>query len=87
MKSINLEKLLKRKDQLDARIKVAQTKTQLQNRKNETRRKILTGAYILEKYSQENRIDMLVKELDTFLSRPQDRSLFGLPPKDSNNNF
>lgn len=84
MNNSNLEKLLKRKDQLDARIKIVQARTQSQLRKDETRRKILAGAYILDKYTLENKSDVLIQELDNFLFKPRDRSLFGLPPRIAN---
>ncbi len=82
-----LEKLLKRKDQLEARIKLTQAKVQSQERKDETRRKILVGAYILEKYTSENKSEFLVQELDNFLFRTCDRNLFGLPPRPESENL
>lgn len=81
MNSKNIEILLKRKDQLENRIKLLRVKTQSQDRKDETRRKILAGAYILEKYNSNNNMNILIQELDNFLFRARDRSLFGLAPR------
>jgi len=81
MTNLSLEKLLKQKEQLEARIKMMQTRTQLQSRKDETRRKILAGAYVLKKYESENKGDEFIQELDQFLFKAGDRILFGLPPR------
>lgn len=50
-------------------------------RKEDTRRKILLGALALEEM-KENPVerDRILKRLDSFLSRPDDRALFKLPP-------
>lgn len=84
MTIVTLERLLKQKQQLEVRIKVLQTKTQRQSRKDDTRRKILAGAYLLNKCDSKNKMEELVQELDQFLFRPNDRNLFGLPPRMDN---
>ncbi len=86
MNKVSLEKLLKRRDQLDTRIKLTQARVQSQQRKDEVRKKILTGAYFLEKNASENKTDILIQELDNFLFRTGDRNLFGLPPRPENEN-
>jgi hypothetical protein len=53
-----------------------------QKRKVETRKKILAGAYLLEKHEREGTVEGLIKELDSFLIRAHDRILFGLPIKE-----
>ncbi len=78
MTNLALDKLLKQQLKLDARIKAIKTREAHQERKNETRRKILAGAYILEKHSKEDTMHQLTKELDWFLTRKNDRALFGL---------
>ena len=54
-----------------------------QKRKDDTRRKILIGAYMIEqiekgKYSKE----ILSAAMNVFLSRESDRTLFNLSPRD-----
>ena len=45
-----------------------------------TRKKILIGAYILEKYKNaQHEMQKLTKELDKFLIKNHDRKLFDLP--------
>lgn len=51
-----------------------------------TRKKILIGAYILDKHNNDtNQLGSLINELDKFLVRPGDRKLFGLPVKNETN--
>ena len=81
MGSVTLEKLLQQQVKLDAKIKAIKEREAYQDRKNETRRKILSGAYILEKHRKEGTMYQLNKELDWFLTRKNDRALFGLHEK------
>ena len=79
----NLEKRLKKERALNKKIRArARYAAQKQDRKEDTRRKILTGAMI------ENRIDkgQIEQErvtgwLDLYLTRVDDRALFGLAPR------
>mgnify|MGYP003612868045 CR=1 FL=1 len=48
------------------------------NKKIDTRRKVLAGSYLLNKYN--DKPDELAKLLDPFLTRDKDRELFGLLP-------
>ena len=48
-----------------------------QKKKIETRRKILAGSYLINKYIDNP--EGLAKLLDSFLVRDNDRELFGLP--------
>ena len=82
MGSATLERLLQQQLKLDTKIKAIKTREVYQERKNETRRKILAGAYILEKHRKEETMHLLNKELDWFLIRKNDRALFGLHEKD-----
>ena len=82
MGSLALDKLLQQQLKLDAKIKAIKSRQSHQERKNETRRKILAGAYILEKHRKDETMHLLNKELDWFLSRKNDRALFGLHEKD-----
>jgi hypothetical protein len=71
-----LNKLENQMKQLQQRIASEKAKIQNKERKDDTRRKILLGAYFMEKY--ENNMDELVKMIDPFLTRVKDRELFGL---------
>lgn len=51
----------------------------IQRRKDDTRKKILVGAYIIDKHERTGTTEMLLEELDAFFSRKQDCELFGLP--------
>ena len=77
-----LQKLIDQRNQLEERIKRQKMKLDSQERQRDTRRKILAGAYLLEKYK--DKPEELKNLLDKFLSRPADRELFNLnnnPPK------
>lgn len=76
-----LEKLRKQKLELEAKIKLMEAQNNEKQRKEDTRRKILAGAFILNKYEQEGGMEGLIKELDQFLFKPADRALFGLQPR------
>lgn len=68
------------KNQTQAASDILQPIEAIQRRKNETRKKILVGAYIIDKHERKGTTELLLEELETFLSRKQDRELFGLPP-------
>ena len=59
----------------------AQARVSAADRKRRTRRLILIGSYI-DSVSQADPVSMtrLMKGLDAFLERDQDRALFDLPP-------
>jgi len=71
-----LQKLIDQRNQLEERIKRQKMKLDSQERQRDTRRKILAGAYLLEKHK--DRPEELKNLLDKFLSRPADRELFNL---------
>ena len=73
-----LEKLKKQKEILDARIQQAESKLKVKERKEDTRRKILIGALMIEKLKKEEKFDSMIKELDGFLTRNSDRKLFSM---------
>ncbi|MBN9289052.1 MAG: mobilization protein [Gammaproteobacteria bacterium] len=77
-----LEALMKKRAQLDARIQNLKAKESSQQRKDDTRRKILVGSYILDKNQKAGTLEKIIQELDKFLSKPNDRALFDLPPRD-----
>lgn len=77
-KVTQLEKLKKQKEILDARIQQAESRLKVKERKEDTRRKILIGAFMIEKLKKEEKFDSMIKELDGFLTRNSDRKLFEL---------
>jgi len=84
-KSDNLDKLLEKKQKLEQQIASAKARMKKKERTEDTRKKILVGAYFLEvKYKDKE--DELIKLMDGFLVRDNDRALFGLAPKVDVNN-
>lgn len=80
MPSPQRERLEKQALRVKERIKKCEAREGKQNKKIDTRRKVLAGAAILAKvergdWSEEG----FRKMMDAFLSRPSERSLFGLP--------
>jgi len=79
-KSDPLDKLMEKKQKLEQQIANAKARVKKKERAADTRKKILVGAYFLEvKYKDKE--DDLIKLLDGFLIRDNDRALFGLTPK------
>jgi len=74
-----LEQLLKKKEELNAQIQKIRAAEANEKRKEDTRRKILLGALMMEMMERgELDRDVVRQRLDGFLSRSGDRSLFGL---------
>lgn len=68
-----------KKQKIEARKKAAEAKM---NRAQDTRRKILAGALVLEMMEQDEQAKArFMARLDGFLTRQDDRALFGLYPK------
>lgn len=66
-----------RKQQIEARKRAVDSK---RKRSEDTRRKVLVGAVILAKVERgEWQQDKLLALLDAYLTRADDRALFGLP--------
>jgi large subunit ribosomal protein L7/L12 len=74
-----LKQLKLRQQRTDARRRALEAQRE---RKTDTRRKFVVGSVILEKVAS-GEIDrsQLAAWLDSTLTRQQDRTLFGLPPK------
>ena len=72
-----LENLLKKREQLNAQIQKIKSKEAVQKRKEDTRRKILLGALLMEMMEKEE-LDpnKIRKRLSSFLTRDIDRKLF-----------
>ena len=80
-----LEKLLEQRKTLNARIQQEINRENRRKRKDDTRRKILVGAAVLddaEKHPKHK--EQLYKLLGRFLVRPNDRELFGLDTEAGN---
>ena len=79
-----IAELEKKKQQIDNRIVRLRNMESAKQRKLDTRRKILAGAWVLHRADQDtdDRLRlMLMQGLDEFLEHPRDRELFDLPPK------
>lgn len=75
-----LTKLLQRKQEIEKQIALKKSRMKANERAQDTRRKILAGAYFLE-VAYKDKADELKALLDGFLVRDNDRALFELPPK------
>jgi len=75
-----LKEAKERKRRIEARRRAIEAR---QKRKDDTRRKILVGALILAKVERgEYPRERLLAMLDQELTRPDDRALFALPPRE-----
>ena len=78
-----LEKLLEQREKINARIQKARTRETAQKRKEDTRRKILLGALVIEMMDKGELDDgVIMKRLEGFLTRDIDRKLFDLTLKE-----
>ena len=76
----DLDSLKKKRDIINARIRLMQNKEQSKERKDNTRRKILIGSYYLDQANKNNSFNDIVKLMDSYLTRDSDRMLFDLLP-------
>ena len=85
MESEQVKKLKEQKKVLEQRLRKAQTRDRKKERKDDTRRKILAGAWLLDEMNQRPDFkEFVYKKLDSFLTRPADRALFELPSERKN---
>jgi len=78
-----LAKLEEQRARINAEIQRIRARAQQQQRKDDTRRKVLIGAWVMTKVqSGEWPEQRLLDGLDSYLERDRDRALFGLPPRD-----
>ena len=75
-----IARLKEQRAKLEARIQAAEARAKNDERKKDTRRKILVGSYYLEQASKNETLEELKKAMDLFLTRDSDRKLFDLPP-------
>jgi hypothetical protein len=78
-KAAQLAALIKQRKQIDARIQLKAAAQKNTERKEDTRRKILLGACVLEKGEELGVLDIIKSALDGYLTRALDRALFKLP--------
>lgn len=72
-------KLEQRKNALERRLLIARTRLKNEERKKDTRRKILVGAMLLAKALEDQEAQSaLIRQLDNYLTTQRDRELFGL---------
>ncbi len=82
MANSKLKRLIEKRDAVNARIKQEQNKLRSNERKSDTRRKILAGATVLQWASRDNEFSArLYGGIESFPGAGEDRALFGLPPK------
>ena len=78
-----LAELERKKKALDARISKERATVRARARKEDTRRKIVAGAIVLEHASRDPKFARALETLlERFVTRPQDRALFELSPRD-----
>lgn len=79
--SDKLQKLKARQEQLNAKIKLIEQREKEKVRKEETRKKILLGAMVMEGMANSSEYEsMIMKNVDKYLKSDRDRKLFGLEP-------
>jgi large subunit ribosomal protein L7/L12 len=82
MSESRLNLLRKKREALDAQIRAAEARARSQERKLDTRRKVLVGAAVLHHAETDPALaTQLTNMLDGFLSREDERSLFELPAR------
>ncbi len=74
-----LERLKAQQAKLQARIQLMEARHKTSERKKDTRRKILIGAYYWEQAKEHNTQEDIKKIMDSYLTRNSDRQLFDLP--------
>ena len=72
------ERLKQLKVQKQATIAREKSKQKEQDRKDDTRRKILLGSYLLKKMENEENKEKILAEMNEYLTQERDRKLFNL---------
>ena len=89
MSSEKLTRLKQQHDKIAKKIRLEQQRLAAKERKDETRRKIIAGALALhhrEKNPSSDFARKLDALLDEYVTKPQERALFGLPTQSDNDN-
>jgi hypothetical protein len=76
--SHRLQRLKEQREKLNTRIQATEARIKTSERKKDTHRKILIGAYYLDRAMKENKMDEIKAVMDGYLKRDGDRELFGL---------
>jgi hypothetical protein len=80
-KQNQLDRLKEQRNALNAKIQSAEARSRVSERKQDTRRKILIGAYYLEQAQRDSPKWAELQQIMTrYLTRDSDRRLFELPP-------
>jgi hypothetical protein len=77
-KKSRIDVLKNKKEQLNAKIQKLESLQKSRERKRDMRRKILIGAYFIDKANEQGSLDALYQQLDRYLKRNSDRELFHL---------
>ena len=84
-KLTKLEKLTKQIEALQAKANAEKNREREKSRKEETRKKILIGAMVLDGMSKnQDYQSKMLKNLDKYLTAERDRKLFNLTPINNN---
>jgi len=76
-----LQRLIEKRNAVNAHIRQEQNKLKAGGRRDDTRRKVLAGAAVLQWAARDSDFAARLQgELRAFLVRDADRALFGLPP-------
>lgn len=87
MSNSRVEKLKAKKAQIDAQLKAAQARERTQKRKDDTRRKIISGALALEHAQRNPDSDFartMLRLIQSEVTTDKDRALFDLEPLSEN---
>jgi uncharacterized coiled-coil DUF342 family protein len=76
-----ISKLKQQRDVLNARIQKYEALAKSRERKRDTRRKILVGAYYLDKAKDDGTMATINQLMNDYLTRESDRTLFDLSDK------
>ena len=80
--SQSIEKLKAKQERLAERIKLLKSREKERKKKQDTRKKILLGAYLLERMAKDESLEKeTLVALEKFLTRKTDRELFEMAPK------
>ena len=77
-----IRQLEEQRAQINAEIQPVRSRESQEERKRDTRRKILEGAMVLDRVARGALPEKLFKaDMERFLDQDQERALFGLPPR------
>lgn len=77
---MSLDKLKEQREKLNARILQQESRLKQNQRKIDTRKKILVGSYFLDQHKSDEKFNELTSLMESYLKRNSDRVLFNLKP-------